>query len=139
MEARVPGTVQSNLFDLGLIPVPYLDANFRQLDWIETRDWWYRCSFETPVLLPHTRLQLVCGGLDTIADVYLNGNLLGHNQNMWVPFTAELNQYLISESNELVIHFPSISNLLCDSEPWWGSMRKQALSLTWMLLLGDRA
>jgi beta-mannosidase len=125
LEARVPGAVQFNLYHLGLIPDPYLDDQFRQLAWIETRDWWYRCSFEAPVLGPGFHLQLVCSGLDTIADIYLNGNLLGNNQNMWVPFIAELDKYLVSGSNEVLIHFPALKSLLSDGESWWGTMRKQ--------------
>lgn len=82
LPASVPGGVHTDLLALGRIPDPFVGDNERRVQWVAERDWEYRCTFEVaPRLLDEERVFLVCDGLDTLADVTLNGQPVGHAEN----------------------------------------------------------
>jgi beta-mannosidase len=79
--ASVPGSVHTDLLASGLVPDPYLDNHERRLTWIGSADWRYATLFDwTPD--GHDRTDLVFEGLDTVADVALNGRVLHRSRNM---------------------------------------------------------
>ena len=69
LPAAVPGDVHSALHAAGLIPDPYHGRNEYGLRWVADRDWTLSRSFEDT---GGPRL-LVVDGLDTVAEVRLNG------------------------------------------------------------------
>lgn len=73
--ATVPGTVHTDLMAHGLIPDPYVGAPEAGLQWIGLADWEYRVEFDAPrAALRNARSDLVFEGLDTFAEVWLNGH-----------------------------------------------------------------
>ncbi|RNF30997.1 beta-mannosidase [Massilia aurea] len=75
--ATVPGTVHTDLMAHGLIPDPYIGAPEAGLQWIGLADWEYRVEFDAPrAALRNARSDLVFEGLDTFAEVWLNGHKL---------------------------------------------------------------
>src|SRR5262245_38200015 len=91
MPARVPGCVHTDLLRAGLIPDPLVGFNERELQWIGETDWEYRRPFApNAALLAHERVDLVCDGLDTIAEVRVNGVLVGTAANMFHPHRFDL-------------------------------------------------
>lgn len=73
--ATVPGTVHTDLMAHGLIPDPYIGAPEAGLQWIGLADWEYRVEFDAPrAALRNARSDLVFEGLDTFAEVWLNGH-----------------------------------------------------------------
>lgn len=46
---EVPGSVQWNLIEQGLIPDPTLGTNEDSIQWIEDKDWIFKADFETIV------------------------------------------------------------------------------------------
>jgi beta-mannosidase len=110
--ATIPGGVHEALLAAELIPHPYADRHEDDVRWIEERDWWYRVtvSAERP-LESGERARLVCQGLDTVADLWWNGTVLGHHENMFRPFVADVTDQL-SGRNELLIRFsPPLAGL----------------------------
>ena len=84
LPATVPGGVHTDLLALGKIPDPFVADNELKVMWVAETDWEYRRSFTVNAdLLAEENVALVCDGLDTIADVYLNGTYLGHAENMF--------------------------------------------------------
>jgi beta-mannosidase len=81
----VPGDVHQALIDAGRIEDPFYDRNEPECAWIEDREWWYRLTFDGPAepLQPGERWRLVFHGLDTFVTIWLNGQELGHHQNMF--------------------------------------------------------
>lgn len=65
----VPGDVHTALQVSGRIPDPYLGRNEYDLRWVADRDWRLTRDFEDA----GQRRILVCEGLDTVAEVLLNG------------------------------------------------------------------
>ncbi len=108
LEAVVPGTVQQDLIRHGLLPDPFYGMNEERVQWVEDRDWSYRRSFEiTRRDLAHESARLHFEGLDTYAEVRLNGELILRSDNMFVGREVEVRPLLREGRNELQIEFRS--------------------------------
>jgi len=106
--ATVPGGVHTDLMALNLIPDPFVADNELKVMWVAENDWEYRRTFTADTgLLTEENVSLVCDGLDTIADVYLNGTYLGHAENMFRRWEWEVKSLLREGQNELHIVFGS--------------------------------
>jgi beta-mannosidase len=107
--ATVPGTVHTDLFNNRLIEDPFFGENEKQVQWIENEDWIYRTSFGVDRrLLEADRVDLVCEGLDTYADVFLNDSLILSACNMFRTWRVDVKDLLLPEGNSLrvVLHSP---------------------------------
>lgn len=87
---RVPGGVYSDLFDTGVldnsVPLFYRrnDLDYR---WVSLDNWTYSRTFDIPDdVLGKTVVNLVLHGVDTVAEVALNGQVLGSVDNMFVRY-----------------------------------------------------
>jgi beta-mannosidase len=112
LPASVPGGVHTDLLALGKIPDPFVADNEKKVQWIAESDWEYRRSFSFTSPIPKTgglrvgeaRQILVCDGLDTLAEVSLNGRPLGKADNMYRQWRWDVTGLLKSE-NEIRIIF----------------------------------
>jgi beta-mannosidase len=102
---RVPGDVSDDLVRGERLPEPLVGTNFTQFRWVEERSWWYRRRFDIPGALGDAAaLELVLGGLDVHADVWLNGAHLGHHASAFYPFECDVSSIARRGSpNELVV------------------------------------
>lgn len=109
LPARVPGSVHTDLMAAGVIPDPYLDDNEALLAWIGRCDWEYRTSITWTAAdaASHERHDLVFDGLDTIAEIRLEGHLLGTTANMHRTYRFDVGGLLHEGENELVVRFSS--------------------------------
>ncbi len=106
MPATVPGGAHTDLLTLGKIPDPFVSDNERAAMWIAEVDWEYRCAFVPAAeLLAEERICLVADGLDTIAEVRLNGEILGRVNNQFRRWRWEVGRFLRDGENELVVLF----------------------------------
>lgn len=107
--AVVPGVVHTDLLRNKAIPDPFYRDNESKLQWIENADWEYRKSFEVkPELLAHKNVELVFEGVDTYAEIYLNGKLVHTADNMFREWRIDAKPHLKAGANELRLVFPSI-------------------------------
>ena len=95
--ATVPGMVQSDLLAVKLLPDPYFRDNEAKVQWVGLSDWQYQTSFTVDkATLERDHVELVFDGLDTFADVYLNGSKLVATDNMFrrwrIPVKAALHE-----------------------------------------------
>ena len=104
--ATVPGTVHTDLLAAGLIVDPYLDANEHLLAWIGQADWSYTSSFDWQ---PdgHDRHELVFAGLDTVATVLINGEVVAETRNQHRTYRVAVDGRLREGSNDLEVRFGS--------------------------------
>ncbi len=110
LPAMVPGGVHTDLLAAGRLPDPFVADNERRVQWVAESDWEYRCSFTcTPEVLAEEHVSLVCDGLDTLATVTLNGQELGHTDNMFRQYRWDVKPLLRvhGTANELQITFGS--------------------------------
>ncbi|MGA2919770.1 MAG: glycoside hydrolase family 2 protein [Candidatus Sulfotelmatobacter sp.] len=106
--AEVPGVVHTDLLRNKLMPDPFYRSNESTLQWIEDADWEYRSTLQaTPEALKHSHVELVFGGLDGPAEVYLDGKLILTANNMFREWRVELKSQLKAGANQLLVVFPS--------------------------------
>ncbi|PZD95005.1 glycoside hydrolase family 2 protein [Paenibacillus sambharensis] len=108
LQAVVPGCVHTDLLRSGRIDAPFYGTNERGLQWIDKKDWEYETSFEIAedmLRLPH--IELVFDGLDTYADVSVNGKHVLSADNMFRVWKADVKQLLQAGINRLHIRFRS--------------------------------
>lgn len=108
MPATVPGTVHTDLMANGVIEDPYYRVNERDVQWIDKQNWEYRVRFQVADLKSQYQHHLLqCEGLDTYADVYLNGQLLFQADNFHRFWETDISGALKEGENELYIYFHS--------------------------------
>ena len=67
----------------GIINDPFWRDNAESMQWIENWSWQYTKTFNADWL---DNVWLKFEGLDTYCDIYLNGRLLGHCENMFLSY-----------------------------------------------------
>ncbi|MEW5814883.1 MAG: sugar-binding domain-containing protein, partial [Spirochaetota bacterium] len=92
--ARVPGDVHLDLIRAGLIDEPLFGCNAQKYRWLEEKDWWYSRTFSVPAGFYSGKRELCFGGIDTTADIWLNGHFLGRHNNMFIPYRVDVGHVL---------------------------------------------
>jgi beta-mannosidase len=104
LPAIAPGGVHTDLLALARIPDPFVGDNEKKVQWVAESDWEYRrIFFVDKALAGEERIALVCDGLDTLAEVSLNGKLLGQADNMFRRWAWEVKPILKAGENELKV------------------------------------
>ena len=106
MPAVVPGSVYTDLLRCNKIENPYwADNAVDALQWMEN-DFVYRCRFMVDQQwLSGDTVRLRCEGLDTVADLLINGILIAHTENMHRTWVFDVISQLRPGENELEIRF----------------------------------
>lgn len=121
--ATVPGTVHTDLLNAGLISEPYYADNELKLKWIDLCDWSYCTRFDVPPEMELTKkIHLVFEGIDTVADIILNGQLLGTVRNMFIKYEYEVSSLLKVNDNFLELKFYSPKRFSLNEEKRYGKI-----------------
>jgi beta-mannosidase len=111
LPANVPGSVHTDLLNNGIIPDPFYGCNENSLQWIGERDWIYKTLFNVDsLILTNSNINLIFEGLDTYADVFLNGENILRANNMHREWKIDCKDLLKHGDNFLEIHFHSVLN-----------------------------
>jgi beta-mannosidase len=143
--AQVPGNVEIDLLNAGIIENPEIGNNVYNLRKFETCQWWYHRKFKQPKVPAGHQVNLRFDGIDCIADIWLNNKKIGRAENMFVEHDFEVTD-LLKEENELFvcIHSPILEGRKYQRE-FWGvrydalggesvNIRKAAHSYGWDIL-----
>jgi beta-mannosidase len=104
--ATVPGTIHTDLYKNKLIQDPFFGDNEKKLQWIENETWVYETDLNiTEADMKYKAAELVFGGLDTYADVYLNDSLQLSANNMFREWTIPVKDKLKIGGNHIRIVF----------------------------------
>ena len=110
--AAVPGSQYEDLLLHGLIPDPYKEDNESKTAWVADKDFVYSRRISLPEdMKDKEHISLYCECLDTLADVYLDGEKIGSHDNYFLPFEADVTGKLGANSL-LEIHFASPAEFL---------------------------
>ena len=108
LAASVPGDVYNDLLDAGEIPDPFYRDNELSLQWIGESNWIYTKEFQlTKDFLSSEAVVLVCEGLDTFAEIRINGKELGNADNMFRTWEWDAKPLLQVGSNSIEVTFRS--------------------------------
>ena len=106
--AVVPGTVHTDLMAHNLIEDPFIRLNERSVQWVDKEDWVYETRFDMPSEMQDCTCQrLVFKGLDTYADVSLNGEKILSADNLFREWSVDVTGKLRENGNILMIYFHS--------------------------------
>jgi len=136
LSAKVPGNYVMDLVGHNQIPHPYLKANVSDLQ-TGREDVIYRCEFDKPTMdFPYQ--ELAFDGIDTYAEIHLNGKHLGSTNNMHRQYRFPMDN-LKDKNNQLevILSAPlnvldslvSHSSLILPEE--FAHMRKAAFQFGW--------
>lgn len=104
--ATVPGCVHTDLMKIGQLPGDiYWRDTAEQVQWIENEDWVYTKQFVVDTLETGATLVFEC--LDTYADIYLNEQLVGSAENMFITHRFSVDGQLKQGENTLRVLFHS--------------------------------
>lgn len=107
-EAKVPGCIHTDLLRNGEIPDPYYRLNEQYVQWVDKHDWEYRTTFSVSADVCQSKtVSLLFKGLDTYADVYLNGQQILVADNMFRTWKVNVKPFVKLGENELRIFFHS--------------------------------
>jgi beta-mannosidase len=104
MPASVPGTAAAALRDAG---------QWRHGDHcdFDAEDWWFRTRFDAPPLARGEQARLCLDGIATVAEVFLNGELVLESDSMFAAHALDVTERL-REHNELAIRCRALAPLL---------------------------
>ena len=85
LTAQVPGNVELDLFRAGIEPDPYYGANEYLYKPYEYWDWTFEKTIFVPEAFAARPARLCFEGLNCIADVFVNGEKIGHSENALIP------------------------------------------------------
>ena len=108
LPATVPGVVQTDLIAQGLLADPYVGLNEAKAQWVGLSDWQYKKQFtldKATLAKPH--IDLVFDGLDTFAEVKINGEHVLSANNMFRDWRVDVGRFLRSGENTIEVHFAS--------------------------------
>ena len=122
LPVTVPGDVHLDLLANKKIEDPFYRDNEAKLQWIENASWEYRDTFDvTPAMLARTNVDLVFDGLDSAAQVLLNGKQILSTDDAFRVWRVPAKEYLHAGSNSLYIVFPSpiaAAQKVAATDPW---------------------
>jgi beta-mannosidase len=108
IKAKVPGVIHTDLLAAGKIKDPYYGTHEKELQWIEEKNWRYKSSFQlSKEDLERAHIDLVCKGLDSYAEISINGQLLRKTNNMFRSWRIDAKAHLKEGKNEIEILFRS--------------------------------
>lgn len=97
-----PAQVHDVLLEHGDIENPN-EKGYNPYLWIHEQDWAYACEFQA---VPGMESRLEFQGLDTFADIYLNGHLIQQCADAFLYYEIDITRW-IKEKNFLVVYFHS--------------------------------
>ena len=113
--AKVPGCVHTDLLANEKIDDPFWRDNEQKLQWIGKTDWQYRKTFQLKEESLQRNIDLVFEGLDTYAEVFLNGKKILSADNMFRKWRVRINNFARAGQNSLLIKFASPINRILPS------------------------
>ena len=108
INATVPGCVHRDLQLSGRVPDFTHGFETDKQRWIAENDWTYvkQLSLPKSVLYRQSKFLLVFDGLDTVADIFWNGQHVGESRSMFVDYRFNVTKW-IKTQNELKVVFHS--------------------------------
>lgn len=103
LTGQVPGNVQLDLHAAGLTPDPFYADNYYQYMKYEACTFVYARSFTIDELPAGEEMILRFDGIDTVADVFVNGEWVGHTEDMFVEQEMNVSAVLRPGENTVMV------------------------------------
>lgn len=108
IQASVPGSVYNDLLNAKMIDDPFYRDNEYEALKISSNDYEYIRSFEISDEIYNSDIvNLQCMGLDTLAEIYINGSHIADTNNMFRTYEFDIKPYINNGENTIKIVFNS--------------------------------
>ena len=123
--AEVPGSVAEALTEADLIPDPYygVNENDERVRAVLYQDWTFSKTFVLPASFSEGNgtVELVFDSVDTTADIFLNGEKIGHTENMFRQYRFPIDRALLKAENTVSVKIFSPVNTAAAAAEKYGS------------------
>lgn len=104
-DAHLPGVLQQTLMDQGVVPHHFVEMNEDSVQWVSDHNWIYSTVFslDSTDLATSIDYRLHLGTVDTYAEIYMNGGLVGTTNDLFRRYTFSVRGYLHTGENRLVL------------------------------------
>lgn len=129
VKATVPGSIMNDLLKNGLTKDPFYRDNEYEAYNLFREDYEYVRTFivDDDILIKNS-INLVCEGLDTLAEIKLNGHLVASTDNMHRRYKFDIKEFLKNGKNQIRILIKSpvqfIENAWAEKNDIWGVCAK---------------
>ena len=130
LPATVPGHVHLDLLKAGAIPDPFHRMNERAVAWVDETDFVYETTFEVADPAP-LHAYLVFHGIDTVAEIALNGEFLGRTDNMFIPHEFQVGGRLKPGENILRVTFSAALRVGRERHAAWDAAGNDSANPDW--------
>ena len=103
VKAVVPGNCELDLVNAGVLPPLEIGLNVMQARKYEGYQWLYSRTFMAPNVGDDQRVMLVFDGIDTLADIFMNGEKIGETDNMLIPHSFNVTKLLKKGENTVQV------------------------------------
>lgn len=106
---EVPGSVISGLYGAGMIEHPYDKENEYRTRELFEKDYEFVREFDiSRKLCEEKKIELICEGLDTLAQIFINGVEIASTNNMHRTYSFSVKDYVKEGKNEIRVVFHSV-------------------------------
>ncbi|MCQ2494244.1 MAG: glycoside hydrolase family 2 protein [Lachnospiraceae bacterium] len=114
----IPGSVLSGLVDAGAIEDPYYRENEYAARDLFINDYsFFRCFEVDEAFMEQESIDLVCEGIDTVADIYINDEKLAHVENMHRTYRMSVKELLKVGDNSIRVDFVGPLKYISEYQP----------------------
>ncbi len=121
-EARVPGTVYTDLLRNGNMEDPYWKDNEDAICSLMEKDYEYQCTFQGEETEDLSNAFLRFEGLDIVADIYLNNVHVGNAESMHRTWEYPVKEVLSPGENTLKVVFHSPLKFIAQAYKKYGNI-----------------
>lgn len=132
LPAQVPGHVHLDLARAGVISDPFVRLHERDVTWVDDTDWIYETTFTPDAqIAAGAALFLHFQGLDTVAEIELNGETLGTTDNMYVAHEFPVTGQIRSGENTVRVTFRSARRTGLERRTRWNDEGNEKVTDHW--------
>ncbi|MBN2618109.1 MAG: glycoside hydrolase family 2 protein [Spirochaetales bacterium] len=106
---QLPGDVHSGLIENNIIDNPYFGDREIDLLYLAKKEWVLEREFLIDDI-SFSEILLNIDVVDTFADIYINNNLIGNSENMFIPFSKSVKKYIKEGVNVIKVVIYSAEN-----------------------------
>ena len=103
-KATVPGDISHDLYKNGVLPDYSVGMQYKEYAWVVEQDWEYSRTFTLgKEIFSSDEIYLEFKGIDTFADIYVNGQKVGSTENMFIGYRFPVRAYVKEGENTLCV------------------------------------
>ena len=109
IKVSAPGDTYLALVEAGRLDDPFHGRNETEAAWVRHREWWWHTRFSVETAAEGEIVELVFDGLDTLADIHLDGVQTASSDNMFRQVRLDVTHRAGQGETDLAVRFHPIS------------------------------